>query len=168
MTECLKTSESLGDFGSFLSFASVPFGGRGPGFHRQAIGDAIKPTGKRSLFSDRGGFLGQDQKRRLIHILGIVPVMKNAAGGVEDHRPVAAEELRESPFIVLPDKLPQELLIRPPAHARIKPRSLRSCRRTVREACGPMIRPYLGDANSLYSARPNKKRGKIFVLIGRH
>jgi hypothetical protein len=53
----------------------------------------------------------------LIYILGIVPIVKNAAGGVQDHRPMAAEQFRECAFIVLYDKLPQELLIGAPARA---------------------------------------------------
>jgi hypothetical protein len=100
-------------------FARAPFGGRGPGFHGQAIGNPVKPAGEGSLFLNGGGFPGQDKKRRLIHILGIVPVVENAAGGVQNHRPVAAEQLRESAFILLYDKLPQELLIGPPAQARL-------------------------------------------------
>jgi hypothetical protein len=50
-------------------------------------------------------------------ILGIVPVVENTAGGVQDHRPMTAEQFREGPFIVLNDKMPQELLVGPPARA---------------------------------------------------
>ena len=66
-----------------------PLGARHPQRH------AVQPRRNRDLPADRPGPAGQDQKRRLKRILGLVRITQHAPAHLEHHRPMARQQDRE-------------------------------------------------------------------------
>jgi hypothetical protein len=65
-----------------------------------ATGDAVQPTTERRRLADRGGFTGQDQKRGLASVLGIVAVGECSATDAEHHRAVPFDQHGERGLVV--------------------------------------------------------------------
>jgi hypothetical protein len=78
----------------------------GSGLERHAAGDAMQPGRQRLAGAHRGGLAGQDKKRRLESVLGILDVAQHAPAHLEHQLGVPMHQGRERPVVPTGEEAP--------------------------------------------------------------
>tara|TARA_R110002096_G_scaffold52626_6_gene137519 strand:+ start:38 stop:313 length:276 start_codon:yes stop_codon:yes gene_type:complete len=80
-------------------------------FHGRAMRHAVQPTSQGILFDNRSRTSGEDQKRCLKRVFGIVRISQHALADSQNHWSMSHRQRFERGFVLIFEKPLQQLLI---------------------------------------------------------